>query len=569
MSQLLTAAEMRDVEAAAIATGEVTGAELMARAGAAVVAAIRAEWEGELPTQPRAVVLAGPGNNGGDGFAIARGLRDLGWSVRVLLAGQAGALPPDARAQHDRWAAGGAARGAVLPLTLETLRDEPAADIYVDALFGIGLGRPLGGDLARVVAHLAGADGTLGLYQPRMVAVDVPSGLDADSGRVPGDPAGAAAVRARLTVTFDSPKPGHYLGHGPDLCGRLVVADIGLAHARARQGAARGLAPARTRVVPPLGIADPRRSVWPDIAGLLTKRQGHKYQHGHAMVLTGGVGRGGAARMAAKAALRIGAGAVTLGCPPAAVLESASHVDALMLHRVPDAAALTEALSGGRITALCLGPGLGTGEREAALVGAALDWGGAVLLDADAITLMAGEATLAAKLHDRCLLTPHPGEFRRLFPDIAGRLDDPDPSLRYDEAADADAQARSRAAREDLAAQRGPMMSTLDAAREAAAHCGATVLLKGPATAIAAPSGAAVVHRAVYDRAAPWLATAGAGDVLAGLACGLLARGLAPPVAAELAAQIHVDAALSFGPGLTAEDLPRQVPQVLARYLAP
>ncbi len=208
-----------------------------------------------------------------------------------------------------------------------------------------------------------------------------------------------------------------------------------------------------------------------------------------------------------------------------------------MLRSVVDGAALASMLEDDRITVLCLGPGLGTGPREAGLVAAALDSGRPLVLDADALTLAAEDKTLFAKLHADCVLTPHPGEFSRLFADIADKLD-PTP-------------------------ESGPAYSALDAAKEAARRAGAVVLLKGPATVIAAPDGRAAVHGAVYDRAAPWLATAGAGDVLAGFVTGLVARGFDAMQAAQTAAFVHVECARAFGPGLIAEDLPEVLPGVL------
>ncbi|NKX42007.1 NAD(P)H-hydrate dehydratase [Rhodobacteraceae bacterium R_SAG2] len=265
---------------------------------------------------------------------------------------------------------------------------------------------------------------------------------------------------------------------------------------------------------------------------LLRKQPGHKYDHGHALVLSGGPGQTGAARMAARGALRIGAGAVTLGVPPAAQLEAAMQITAIMLHRVPDCAALSEALTDSRINALCLGPALGLGERAAGLVKAALS-APSVVLDADAITLLSQDAELCDALHENCILTPHMGEFARLAPDLA-------------EAAQAEMQdAKARAT------------------REAAARFGCVVLLKGPETIIATPKGELRRHSVTQDRATPWLATAGAGDVLAGLITGLLARGIAPLKAASLAAWMHAEAALLHGPGLIAEDLPDLMPQVL------
>ena len=268
---------------------------------------------------------------------------------------------------------------------------------------------------------------------------------------------------------------------------------------------------------------------------MLRKKPGHKYDHGAALILSGGVGKGGAARMAARAALRMGAGLVTLGCPPAALIETAAQLDAIMLTRIPDADALTKMLEeDDRISALGLGPGLGTGAREAELLRAALAADRATVLDADALTLLSQDNDCMAALHDNCLLTPHGGEFARMFPDLADRMKDPQAPC-----------------------------SKVDAVREAAARCGATVLLKGPDTVIATPDGGTAIASSSYSRSAPWLGTAGAGDVLTGITTGLMARGVSPFDAARAGAVIHVDAALAFGPGLIAEDLPDLLPGAL------
>ena len=273
------------------------------------------------------------------------------------------------------------------------------------------------------------------------------------------------------------------------------------------------------------------------VSDQLLKTVGHKFSHGHAFVLSGGPGRTGAARLAARGALRIGAGLVTLGVPPAAQLEVAAHVTAIMMQRVADADALTVVLEDPRIAALCVGPALGLDDRAEALVSSALARRRPVVFDADALTILARRDDLRKALHEDCVLTPHGGEFKRLFPDIADRLAAP--------------------------ATIGPAYSKVDATREAAARCGAVVLYKGPDTVIAHPDGRCSIHAAVYERAAPWLATAGAGDVLAGFITGLLARGFGPMQAAETAAWMHVECARVFGPGLIAEDLPETVPQVL------
>ncbi|HHI71256.1 MAG TPA: NAD(P)H-hydrate dehydratase, partial [Rhodobacteraceae bacterium] len=246
----------------------------------------------------------------------------------------------------------------------------------------------------------------------------------------------------------------------------------------------------------------------------------------------------GAGRLAARGALRIGAGVVTVGCPPDAVVENASQLNAIMLAAVHDADTLARVLKDERINALCLGPGMGL-ERAAELVPAVLNGGvnpRPTVLDADALTAMAKDPALFAMLHDKCVLTPHAGEFARLFPDIAEKLNVP--------------------------ASKGPAYSKVDATREAAKRAGCVVLFKGADTVIAAPDGRAAINSAHYERSAPWLATAGSGDVLAGFITGLLARGFSPMQAAETAAWLHVECALHFGPGLIAEDLPEQLPNV-------
>ncbi len=265
------------------------------------------------------------------------------------------------------------------------------------------------------------------------------------------------------------------------------------------------------------------------------KAQGHKYSHGHALVLSGGTGCTGAARLAARGALRIGAGLVTLGVPSDALLEVASQVTAIMLRETRDAAGLMEILRDDRINALCIGPGLGMSPSNAGLIATALESGRKIILDADALSLIAQNRTLFGALHQGCVITPHGGEFARLFPDISERL------------------------------KNDPGMDKVLATSEAATRAGCLVLLKGALTVIADPDGMVGLHHAQGARSAPWLATAGAGDVLAGYIVGLMARGFAPGTASELATYLHVESALAFGPGLIAEDLPEQLPKILKK----
>jgi ADP-dependent NAD(P)H-hydrate dehydratase / NAD(P)H-hydrate epimerase len=527
MTELLTAAQMRAVERAAIEAGEVTGLELMERAGAGVVEAVFKEWPELAQGAHHAVVLCGPGNNGGDGFVVARLLTQAGWTVEVFLYGDANNLPPDAKVNFEKLAA----LGPVAALGRNTVHSG-RADLVVDAVFGTGLTRPVKGELAEVLKRLSYVE--YWNRGPRCVAVDLPSGLSSETGQVLG-----SAFRADLTVSFHAAKCGHYLANGPARCGKLLVADIGL------RGA--GGVPIGNPGDPGWILQPPERSKTPTarLVGApraVTKRGGHKFDHGHALILAGGSGRTGAARLAARGALRIGAGLVTLGVPPSAQIEVASQITAIMLARVADGDALAEVLQDIRVNALCLGPGLGLTERASTLVDAVLGGGHLrltrrVVFDADALTLIAQDAGRMEALNAHAVLTPHGGEFARLFPDISQRL--------------------------AAAPNGGAAYSKLDAVRDAAKQSGAVVLMKGADTVIAHPDGRASVHAAVYGRNAPWLATAGAGDVLAGFITGLLARGLEPMLAAESAAWLHVECARAFGPGLIAEDLPETLPQIL------
>ncbi len=542
MTEILTASEMRALEQRAMDSGAVTGLTLMERAGQGVVDAVLATWPVFARTSYKAVVLCGPGNNGGDGFVIARLLHRRGWDVDVWFYGDPARLPPDARVNYDRWCTLGAVRARTGKGSGDAVTIPIGTSVVIDALFGIGLSRPLGGPFPQLAQSCAAS-------AAKIVAVDMPSGLCSESGRPLG-----AVVRADLTVTFDSPKPGHVLGDGPDLCSRLAVTDIGLetfrtTHSRPGKPATPARA-MRAELVPAMpDVADRRVLSARAPAAWLRRGEGHKYSHGHAVVVTGGMGRTGAARLAAQGALRIGAGLVTVFAPGAAMMECACQLTEVMLRRCDDAAALGALLEDDRLNAVCLGPGLGL-DRARALVPVALGQGAApgpvrdgtvrrVLLDADALSAYAdAPEVLFAMLHDACVLTPHAGEFARLFPDLAAQLSAPEGD--------------------------GPGYSKIAAVRAAAARAGCVVLLKGRDTVIADPDGRVQVHLAAYGRAAPGLATAGSGDVLAGFITGLLARSVPPLFAASTGAWAHVEAARAFGPGLIASDLPQALPAVLA-----
>ncbi|MGI6244353.1 MAG: NAD(P)H-hydrate dehydratase [Pseudochelatococcus sp.] len=500
MTTLLTTRATREADSRTIAAGT-AGYTLMQRAGGAV-----AEQAAQLAGAPSRtiVVLCGPGNNGGDGFVAARLLAARGFAVRLALAGEVAALRGDAAAAASDWQ--GEARGEVLSIDDVTLND---ADVIVDALLGAGLDRDLTPALQALVARINASPASV-------VAVDVPTGIDGDSGAVRG-----AAVRAAATVTFARARPGHYLYPGRSCRGVLHVADIGIDDALA-DALAEGLT-----------VNGPAHCL---VALRAPSETGHKYGRGHALVLSGGRTHTGAARLAARAALRMGAGLVTVASPEEALAENAAHLTAIMLRRVDDADALAETLADGRLNALVIGPAAGVGAPTRALVGAAGAASRALVLDADALTSFAGDvdglrAAIAASSVQGVVLTPHEGEFARLF------------------------------AREEAIAA---APSKLARAREAARRTGAVVVLKGPDTVIAAPDGRAAIN----DNGSPWLATAGSGDVLAGMIAGALAQGAPAFEAACAGVWLHGAAGQRGGPGLIAEDLPELLPQVLRQVLS-
>ncbi|HUE65600.1 MAG TPA: NAD(P)H-hydrate dehydratase [Rhizomicrobium sp.] len=476
--EILTNSEMGKADAFAVAHG-VPSLVLMENAGQAVADAIAARFK-PCPV----TVLCGPGNNGGDGFVVARLLDEYGFTVRVAHDAEP---KGDAAVMSDRW------KGVRLALAPEAL---DGAKLVVDGLFGAGLSRPLEGASAQVVEALNDLP---------VVAIDVPSGLSGDTGQA----LGAVVVRAVLTVTFFRKKPGHLLLPGRVLCGETVVAGIGITPEAAS-----------TRLhenTPALW-----RFPWP-------KAEGHKYSRGHCVIVSGPAHATGAARLAARAALRVGSGLVSVASPPEALAINAAHLTAIMVKPFDDARGLTHLLSDKRFNAAALGPGLGVGAETRELVNVALRSGASVVLDADAITSFRDDrGALFNRLHERCVLTPHDGEFERLFP---GLLDE--------------------------------SLSKVEATRTAARRAGCVVLLKGGDTVIAEKCGKAAINA----NAPPTLATAGSGDVLTGLIAGLLAQNMTAFDAACAAAWLHGDAAARFGPGLVAEDLPEVLPRSLQALL--
>ncbi|PSC05769.1 bifunctional ADP-dependent NAD(P)H-hydrate dehydratase/NAD(P)H-hydrate epimerase [Alsobacter soli] len=495
MDEVLTTREMAEADRLAMAGGA-SGPALMDRAGAAVADAVCRR----RPAGARAMVVCGPGNNGGDGFVAARVLAARGYRVELFLLGSRDALKGDAAQAAARWS------GAARPLT----EAQPAAaDVVVDALFGAGLARDLDGEALAAVERI-NASGT------PVVAVDVPSGLDGDTGRVRG-----AAVRASETVTFFRLKPGHLLYPGRRLCGPVRVADIGIP-----ESVLEAIRP-QTRRNGPSVFGDAFRA--PD-------EEGHKYGRGHALVVSGGVEATGAPRLAARCALRIGAGLVTVASPSDALAVHAAALTAVMVRRADTPADLAALLADRRRNAVALGPALGVGAETRERVATALRSGAHVVLDADALTSFEGEAdALAGLVGERpergVVVTPHTGEFARL---CRGRADI------------------------------GEAESKLAAARAAAAALGVVVVLKGPDTVVAAPDGRAAINA----NGTPWLGTAGSGDSLTGMTAGLLAQSVPAYEAACAAVWLHAEAGARIGPGLIAEDLSEALPAVLREYFA-
>ncbi len=458
---LFTTGQMGEADRRTIAAGT-PEATLMQRAGAAVAREIARRWS------PRpAAVLCGPGNNGGDGLVVAHLLAERGWPVSVFAFARSGA-------DAALWA------GPIAELTIESAK---GFALVVDAVFGAGLNRGLPELVRQALVTTA-----------PIVAIDVPSGVSGDTG------SGEGAPQATLTVTFHCKKPGHVLLPGRLLCGEVVVADIGITDAPA----------------PDCWENDPDlwRQQFP--AAIATD---YKYSRGHALVV-GGFPTTGAARMAARAAARAGAGATTVAVPAVALTVYAASLLSIMVAKLSRPEDLAGLLQDTRLTAFLIGPGAGITEATRGQVMAMLATGRATVLDADALTVFQPDpAILFAAITGPCVLTPHEGEFCRLFT-LEG--------------------------------------SKLDRARAAARQSGAVVLLKGADTVIAAPDGRAIIN----SNAPPTLATAGAGDVLAGIITGLLAQSMPAFEAACAAAWLHGAAASAFGPGLLAEDLPDLLPGV-------
>ena len=476
---LLDVNQMGEADRLTVVAGT-PGRVLMENAGGSVAQAIIKRWSARPVT-----IMCGPGNNGGDGFVTARHLVEAGWSVRLALLGAREGLKDEARHHAERWS------GAVEPLTPAALE---GAELVVDAIFGAGLSRALEGPAEETLAAAA-QKGT------PIVAIDVPSGVMGDTGEVLG------AVAVVLTVTFFRKKPGHLLLPGRLLCGEVIVTDIGTPPS------------VLDTIMPKTFENDP--ALW--LAHLpRPKSGGNKYSRGHALI-SGGYPMTGAARMAARAAARAGAGLTTIAVTEIALPIYAAALTSIMVRPIAAPADFDRLLEDRRISAFLIGPGAGVGEETRSRALAMLGSGRATLLDADAITSFQDDPeALDRAIVDACVVTPHEGEFKRVF-DASG--------------------------------------DKLQRTRAAARRSGAIIVLKGADTVIAAPDGRAIINA----NAPPTLATAGSGDVLSGIVLGLLAQGMEPFLAAAAAVWLHGAAAVAFGPGLIAEDLPDLLPSVFRR----
>lgn len=486
--ELLTADEMQRAEQLAIENGVASHTQ-MENAGRGVAE----EVVRRFPRGTKVAVLCGPGNNGGDGFVAARALRERGYQVRLALLGKIEDLPTDAKEMARRW------DETIEPMGLSVIE---TAEVLIDAIWGAGLRGPINGVPAQIIE--AATEREL-----PVIAVDVPSGVDMTDGRIHG-----IAFKANTTITFFRRKTGHILQPGRNYCGEIKVIDIGIP----------------TSVLPKISaqtfLNEP--DFWLRYYPRL-KPDGHKYDRGHAVAVSGPMESTGAVRLAARAALRVGAGLVTVATSKAAFYINAAQLTSIMVAAFEGPGGLADYLHDPRIKAVLIGPGAGISQETRENVAAVLSSEATVVLDAEALTAFSDNPeTLFAMIKQRpapTVLTPHEGEFMRLFPEL------------------------------------GNSLSKLERARRASEISGAVVVFKGADTIVAAPDGLA----AITEAGPAWLATAGTGDVLTGLITGLAAQGMAVLDAAVAGVWIHGELARNFGPGLIAEDMAELLPPLLQR----
>lgn len=482
MHELLTPLEMADADRLSI-EGGVPGYELMKFAGIGVTEALAELY----PPARKVVVFAGPGNNGGDGFVAALELTRRGYNVTVGILSPPENLSGDAKLAFDDLKNTGI---AIEPATVELVLK---SEVILDAIFGAGLNRNVDG-LPATILNAINQSG-----KP-VISVDLPSGINGLSGAV-----NSIAVRADLTITFFRKKTGHILLPGRKYCGKVKVVDIGI-----DETVLAGIKPRNFRNCP---------QIWADKFPI-PDLEDHKYSKGHTVVFSGPHHSTGAARLCAMAALRCGAGLVTVASPPDAVSVNASHLTSVMIRPLNNVQDVLELLKDERINTIAIGPGFGVGKRTREFVEAVLYSPRSIVLDADALTSFAEDPRFLFNLiadndHSEIVMTPHHGEFSKLFGECM-ELD-----------------------------------NKIDMARKAAETSGSVIVLKGADTVVANPEG----WTAINDNAPPWLATAGSGDVLSGIISGLLSQSISPFDSAKIGVWLHGAAAQRIGPGLISEEL--------------
>ena len=480
--EILNNSQIQAIEEISIKQG-ISGFQLMENAGKAVAQEVITLLEGRT-----ALVLCGPGNNGGDGYVTARILKNNGIPVRVASLRDPNTLTNDAAKHFALWG-GHAEHAGNISIQKENL-------LIIDALFGSGLTRPLTNEVLKISQ-------TIAQNNLDCIAIDIPSGVNGNTGNILG-----GAIKASKTITFSRPKPGHFLYPGRSFCGKVLVKDIGISDKNI------------DKIAPQLFINKPK--LWQKNAKFLHRHwTDHKYTRGHATVISGKK-MPGAARLAAQAARRIGAGLVTITCPPDNFATLSAGEPGTLIKSAPTQKQLMKILNDRRQNAILVGPGTGLTKKTNAIVLQVLAMQNkTIVLDADALSIFEKNPnTLFSAIKMPCILTPHEAEFKRLFPMQGDRL---------------------------------------SAVRKAAKLSGAIIILKGPDTIIASPSGDAAIN----SNAPPTLATAGTGDVLAGFVLGLLAQNTTPFDAACAAVWLHSEAANKFGNGLIAEDLPKMLPSVI------
>lgn len=460
-----------------------SSAELMEAAGLSVTREILKKSSGN-----KALILCGPGNNGGDGFVIARHLQNAAWQVTVALLGSVDSLQGDAFYMARLW------KGKIIPLNEVRYTGQ---DIIVDAIFGTGLSRELS-DIVRETVDKVNSAKSL------KFAVDIPSGIKGDTGEILG-----SAIKADFTITFCRMKPAHLLFPSKKYCGEIIVADIGISDRIIDQ------------VDPDIFINSPECWIdnMPDFAVDI-----HKYNKGHAIVVSGDYIHTGACRLAAMAALRAGAGLVSVSSPDDALMVHASHLTSVMIRRREE---IVTDLKNHRLNVWCIGPAAGLTKQTRDDVLSILKAGKNTVLDADALTVFEDDPRIlyeAIKENSgrECVLTPHAGEFSRIFPYLK-KLD------------------------------------KITAAQNAAKLSGAVIIYKGADTVVASPEGQVVISA----NAPATLATAGSGDVLSGIITGLMAQNMNAFDAACASVWLHAQCANEYGRGMISEDMEKLIPVVL------